>query len=200
MLENQDQLPETALVVAARACLKRHGMSASGLHGLSHWWRVRHNAQLLAPAMGASMRVTRLFAIFHDAHRQDDGHDPEHGPRAAAWLAQVRKGDPTVEDACAATRAVICGLSEREFESLHEACRLHTGTRHHGDASVATCFVADRLDLSRVGSRPDPAWLPLPRSVVSDQVIEAAMQRSRLGLAWPGGEEIGRVWGVAEGP
>ena len=189
-------LPEPALVAAALANLRRNGMHPWGLHGLAHWWRVRHNAQLLAPALGASVKVAQLFAIFHDSHRQDDNEDPQHGPRAAAWLAQVRNGDTTVHGACEVTRQVIVALTHAEFNSLHQACLLHTGSRHHPDATVAACFTADRLDLSRVGIRPDPAWMPVPAHLVDDTVIEAAVQRELLGLAWPGGEEIGRVWGL----
>ena len=189
-------LPEPALVAAALANLRRNGMRPWGLHGVAHWWRVRHNAQLLAPALGASVKVARLFAIFHDSHRQDDDEDPQHGPRAAAWLAQLRSGDMTAHGACEATRQVIVALTHAEFSNLHQACLLHTGSRHHPDATVAACFTADRLDLSRVGIRPDPAWMPVPTHLVDDTFIEAAMQRELLGLAWPGGEEIERVWGL----
>ena len=78
----------------------------------------------------------------------------------------------------------------------HTACDLHTGTRHHDDPTVAACFVADRLDLSRVGFRPDPRRMPAPAALVDDAFIEAAMERERKRLALPGGAEIETVWGV----
>ncbi|MCE2884462.1 MAG: hypothetical protein LW806_06120, partial [Planctomycetaceae bacterium] len=110
-------LPEATLIAAALANVRQNGMRAWGLHGLAHWWRVRHNGLLVADAMGANPRVVRLFAIFHDSHREDDGYDREHGPRAAAWLARVRNGDRTAHGACEATFAMIAALAAAEFES-----------------------------------------------------------------------------------
>jgi uncharacterized protein len=164
------------------------------MHGLAHWWRVRHNGLLVADAMGASARVVTLFAIFHDSHRNNDGADRQHGPRAAAWLARVRRGLDA--ECCFVTSETIRALSDGEFESLRVACELHTGTPHHDDPTVAACFVADRLDLSRVGFRPDPRRMPAPAAFVDDAFIEAAMERERKRLAWPGGAEIETVWGV----
>ncbi len=46
----------------------------------------------------------------------------------------------------------------------------------------AACFVADRLDLSRVGFRPDPRRMPAPAGLLTDAVIDAAMERERVGL------------------
>jgi hypothetical protein len=70
-------------------------------------------------------------------------------------------------------------LTDAEFGSLYTACDLHTGTPHHDDPTVAACFVADRLDLSRVGFRPDPRRMPAPAALVDDAFIEAAMERER---------------------
>jgi uncharacterized protein len=206
------ELPESTLLAASLAHVRRCGMDPWGLHGLAHWWRVRHNAQLLALATGASLRVVRLFAIFHDSHRHDDGHDPEHGARAATWLAAVRSRTHSssrhdngsalthrdaAASACPVTTAVIGGLSDAEFEGLHQACLLHTGTRYHSDPTVATCFAADRLDLSRVEITPDPEWMPVPEHILTPKVIAAAIARERGGLSWQGGgEELERVWGV----
>ena len=189
-------LPERALIAAAVANVERCGMRAWGLHGLAHWWRVRHNGLLVAGATGASARVVTLFAIFHDSHRADDGYDKEHGPRAAAWLRRVRDGDGDAHGACETTRATISALSPGEFDALHAACDLHTSATHHDDPSVAACFVADRLDLSRVGFRPDPLRMPGPAELLEPAFIEAAMERERLGLGWQGGSAIAAVWGV----
>jgi uncharacterized protein len=98
--------------------------------------------------------------------------------------------------ACATTLATLRALTDAEFNSLYTACDLHTGTPHHDDPTVAACFVADRLDLSRVGFRPDPRRMPAPAGLVDDAFIEAAMERERKRLAWPGGAEIETVWGV----
>jgi uncharacterized protein len=160
------------------------------MHGLEHWWRVRHNGLLVAGSMGASRRVVTLLAIFHDSHRNDDGADRKHGPRAAAWLRNARDGRAAC--ACTTTLETLRALTDAEFNSLYTACDLHTGTRHHDDPTVAACFVADRLDLSRVGYRPDPARMPAPAALVDDAFIDAAMERERKRLAWPGGRRSRR--------
>jgi uncharacterized protein len=189
-------LPERALVAASVSHVLGRRMHPWGLHGLAHWWRVRHNGLLVADAMGASARVVTLFAIFHDSHRNDDGADRQHGPRAAAWLAQVRSGDRTAQGACDATFDTIGALADGEFAALATACELHTSAARHDDPTVAACFVADRLDLSRVGFRPDPRRMPPAPQLLDRAFIEAAIERERLGLGWPGGAEIGAVWGV----
>jgi uncharacterized protein len=192
-------LPEPALVEAAVANVRRNRMDPWGLHGLAHWWRVRHNGLLVAEAMGANARVVTLFAIFHDSHREDDGHDAEHGPRAAAWLARVRAdgaADHAAHAACATTIDTLRALDDAEFGALHAACELHTRATHHDDPTVAACFVADRLDLSRVGYRPDPRRMPAGSALLTPEFIDAAIARERAGLAWHGGDEIHAVWGV----
>ena len=194
-----DPLPESALIAAAVANVERCGMRPWGLHGLAHWWRVRHNGLLVADAIGANPRVVALFAIFHDSHREDDGYDREHGPRAAAWLARVRNDDHTAHGACETTFATIRALDDAAFTSLHAACELHTSATHHDDPSVAACFVADRLDLSRVGYRPDPNRMPKSAalsSLLTRDLIDAAIARERATLTWPGGNDIERIWGV----
>ncbi len=187
-------LPERALVAASVSHVLGRRMHPWGLHGLAHWWRVRHNGLLVADAMGASARVVTLFAIFHDSHRNDDGADRQHGPRAAAWLARVRRGQDA--DCCVVTSDTIGALADGEFAALATACELHTSAARHDDPTVAACFVADRLDLSRVGFRPDPRRMPSAPKLLDAAFIDAAMDRERLGLGWPGGAEIRSTWAV----
>jgi uncharacterized protein len=193
------ELPERKLIATAIGLVRKRRMDPWGLHGLAHWWRVRHNGLLVSDALGANPRVVRLFAIFHDSHREDDGTDPEHGPRAAEWLAKVRHATEAGACECSETCATLRSLTDAEFLALHTACDLHTRASHHDDATVAACFVADRLDLSRVGFRPDPRLMPAPATLLHRDFIEAAMARERAGLAWPGGAEIEEVWGVRGG-
>lgn len=196
-LPSPHALPERELIAVALGHLRKRHMPPWGLHGLAHWWRVRHNGLLVAGEMGANPRVLILFAIFHDSHRNNDGADPQHGRRAADWLLETREGRTLCSSA--ATLTTLRSLSDTEFHSLHAACDLHTSQIHHPDPSVAACFVADRLDLSRVGFRPDPRRMPAPAPLVTTAFIDAAIERQRTHLEWPGGSEIEPVWGVQPG-
>ena len=60
----------------------------STIHGLAHWRQVEFNGLLLAPITGADVTVVRLFALFHDCKREDDGYDETHGERGAAFAKE----------------------------------------------------------------------------------------------------------------
>jgi len=193
-------IDERAILVTCMSHQQRRSMEAWGLHGVGHWWRVRHNGLLIAAQTGADERVVRMFSLFHDAFREDDGYDEAHGVRAADWLLAVRSGDESVHDpACVASRVAIGSLDDASFARLETACRLHTTARFHEDPTVATCFVADRLDLSRVGVMPDRRYLPVAPSIVSDEVIAAAVRRSGRELHAELAVELERSWGVRPG-
>jgi uncharacterized protein len=106
---------------------------------------VRHNGLLLAPHTGANTRVIEYFAFLHDLGRENDYHDPEHGCRAAA-IAKSIAGD-------------LIAVTVDELDLLIEACRGHSDGHLVADVTVMTCWDADRLDLGRVGIRPDPQRL-----------------------------------------
>lgn len=125
----------------------------SNHHGVEHWTRVERNASYLASKVpDADPLVVRAFALVHDCCREDDGHDPEHGPRAAKTVYQW-----------AASYGDQWGLNRRQTGHLMAACDLHTrastedGFNYPLTAQV--CFDADRLDLGRVGIAPDPDML-----------------------------------------
>jgi uncharacterized protein len=111
-----------------------------GLHGVGHWGRVLENGLLLAESTGADIEVIRLFSVFHDACRRNDGIDPGHGKRGAE-LAKSYRG-------------MHFELPQTKFELLYEACVGHTDGGRHGDITVLTCWDADRLDLSRAFITP----------------------------------------------
>ena len=115
------------------------------LHGISHWDRVFENGQKLMTAE-ANPLVVGLFAYLHDSCRMNDMLDLEHGPRAAAFIDEIR-------------RTQLAEVPDEEIELLKEACRLHTVAAKTGNSTVDTCFDADRLDLWRVGITPDPERL-----------------------------------------
>ncbi|MCW0218423.1 MAG: hypothetical protein OJI67_08895, partial [Prosthecobacter sp.] len=115
------------------------------VHGPDHWKRVERNALILATRTGAKVHVVRLFAIFHDCKRLDDGWDPEHGKRGAAYAATLR--------------GKLFDVSDQDFALLHHACVWHTDARHHEDPTISTCWDADRLDLGRVGMIPRSSYM-----------------------------------------
>lgn len=116
-----------------------------GIHGASHWARVRRNGLMLAKTNGANPRIVEYFAFLHDACRANDGQDSDHGERGARFVAQLGRSR--------------LHLGEAEMNLLIEAVRGHTFGKNHCDITVRTCWDADRLDLTRIGIRPDPTRL-----------------------------------------
>ncbi|MCC6781322.1 MAG: hypothetical protein IT457_00655 [Planctomycetes bacterium] len=120
-------------------------MDWRGIHGAPHWARVRANGLRLCERTGANPRVVELFAFLHDVCRVDDGTDPDHGRRAAE-LAIALAGHAFV-------------LDDAELDDLTLACEAHSEGRQSASLTVLCCWDADRLDLGRVGVRPDPRRL-----------------------------------------
>ena len=116
-----------------------------GAHGSRHWARVRLHGLTIAERTQASARVVELFAFLHDARRRDEWLDPGHGIRSARLVQEL--GARTLR------------ISTEEEELLAYACQYHSDGRMEADVTVQTCWDADRLDLGRVGIRPDPARL-----------------------------------------
>ena len=147
------------------------------VHGIEHWRRVERNGLLLATE-DVNTKVVRLFAYFHDHKRMDDGWDLSHGQRAAENLDNLRT-------------TLLSDLTEEEFYMLRRACLEHTVTQRTGIPTIDACFDADRLDLPRVGYRPDPLLMASPlgaafarQNVVSDdcEISMEALIRARLDL------------------
>ncbi len=116
-----------------------------GIHGAGHWVRVRANGLRLAPLTGADATVVELFAVLHDVCRDDDGSDFDHGARSAELVPEICDQ--------------LLGIGREQAELLAFACRFHTHGGTEADVTVQTCWDADRLDLGRVGIRPDPRYL-----------------------------------------
>lgn len=76
------------------------------------------------------------------------------------------------------------------------ACELHTSTITTDDATINTCFAADRLDLARVGYEPDPRLIPVDRAILTRAFIHSAMQRTHGRLAWVDEREFLETWGM----
>jgi uncharacterized protein len=115
------------------------------IHGPSHWKRVEQNGIILASRTGANVEVVRLFALFHDSKRISDLVDDGHGARGAEYAAKLRGS--------------WFHLDDQAFALLHYACVWHTDQEFSADATIGTCWDADRLDLGRVGIIPHEDYL-----------------------------------------
>jgi uncharacterized protein len=137
-------IPDAAALLAAidAGCTNR----TSGIHGQAHWRAVAWTGcDLLAGEPDADPAVVLLFAMFHDSMRLDDGHDPRHGPRAAVFARSLH--------------GRFFHLPDDRLRWLELACDGHTTERHSGNPTTAVCWDADRLNLWRIGVRPDPHYL-----------------------------------------
>lgn len=117
----------------------------SGTHGANHWGRVHHHALVLAAARGADALVVELFSFLHDSQRQDEGGDRRHGERGAEYARSLQ--------------GRFYELQPARLEVLMHAIRFHSDGKLSTDATIQTCWDADRLDLGRVGRTPSPEFL-----------------------------------------
>lgn len=134
----------------------------AGTHGFKHWTRVFSIGQQLSEQQGVNSKVVQLFSVFHDSQRRNEHLDPDHGPRGARLALHLREYLP---------------LDDEEFELLTIACSQHTSSRNHADITVQACFDSDRLDLWRIGVKPEPEFLCTPMGKLPT-TIEAAYERS----------------------
>jgi len=120
-----------------------HRLFESERHGLTHWKQVEFNGLLLATETGADTVVVRLFALFHDSKRANDGPDIVHGARGAEF-AKTCFEEHRLD------------ITQEQFDKLYHACKFHTTEPRSGDTTIDTCYDADRLDLGRVDIALDP--------------------------------------------
>jgi uncharacterized protein len=125
------------LIAAIRA---QYRLDWDGIHGWGHWQRVREIGLRLAQRTGADPGVVEIFAYLHDACRQNDDSDPEHGMRAAVFAGTLR--------------GVHFELQDHKFDLLCHAMTGHSMGEVDDRAEVGTCWDADRLDLGRVHITP----------------------------------------------
>ena len=123
------------------AVRKEYRLGWSGIHGVSHWARVRKVGLQLAAMTGARPDVVELFAFLHDSCRHGDGRDPDHGRRAVEFARRLR--------------GECFSLDDEGFALLCEAMEFHSKGLMDADVTVQTCWDADRLDLGRVDIQPE---------------------------------------------
>jgi len=115
-------------------------LDQSSFHGWSHWKSVEENGLLLIEHTGADIDIVRLFAMFHDSKRENEGSDPDHGKRGAGFAKILRGKNFDLEDS--------------KFEKLIYTCTWHNKHMLTDDTDIGTCWDADRLDLIRIGITP----------------------------------------------
>ncbi len=120
--------------------IARFALGDWSLHGPNHWRNVERNGLQLCRLNGADEMVVRLFALFHDVERQNEGHDPDHGRRGAELVEQLH--------------GRVFTVSDKQMQLLLEACRYHNDGLTSREVSIGTCWDADRMDLPRVGIVP----------------------------------------------
>ena len=125
--------------------LRGYALPVGGDHGVVHWARVLENGLRVAEANGADREVVTLFALFHDCRRFNEHWDDQHGLRGGEFARSLR--------------GKLLYLDDARFQLLYEACRLHSDGHTSGDPTLLACWDADRLDLGRVGIRPEPHLL-----------------------------------------
>jgi hypothetical protein len=77
----------------------RHASGAnSRIHGQTHWASVAAAGLVLCGmAPEADPEVVLLFACLHDAMRQNEGRDPDHGQRIPKLPGTTDRGAPLPE-------------------------------------------------------------------------------------------------------
>jgi uncharacterized protein len=114
--------------------------------------------------MGLARRpLVFLSALFHDSMRFNDNHNSLHGPREAELARELHDEAFDLEDA--------------DMGLLGFACKEHTNGGVSSDPTVGVCWDSVRLNLWRVGIKPDPRWLST-KSARSEQRIPWARGRS----------------------
>lgn len=122
-------------------------LSPVSIHGLGHWKHVEAIGRHLSASTGAEVAVVVHFAYLHDSRRINENDDTGHGKRAAEYIRDLaRKG--------------YLELRLDSVNRLLNACEIHSiSTSKPTDRTIMTCLDADRLDLIRLGIRPEPVFL-----------------------------------------
>lgn len=115
-----------------------------GLHGIGHTARVLVWAEqvaqgLLRDGVPLDVEVVRWAAALHDVRRADDGADPQHGSRAAAWIEQQLGSLP------------IRSLAPAQIAAIRYCCTWHVpGDQHAPWVTPELACLKDGDGLDRV--------------------------------------------------
>lgn len=137
-IENENNASSKANELNLQRFIHDKLLKKRGIHGIEHFMNVEAFGLMLARKTGAEVDVVKWFAYLHDYCRKTDGTDPDHGPKAAEYIQEIRN-------------TYLSGLVDYQVEMLQIACKYHTILDHSTEDTIDTCFDADRLDLPRVG-------------------------------------------------
>jgi uncharacterized protein len=144
--------------------LSQFKINQRGVHGPSHWARVKHHGLMIGEQVGADLEVIKLFAFLHDSQRLSEYRDPEHRFRAAQYAKSLN--------------GKFFNLNPDQMDLLTLAMEGHSDGELHLHPTIQTCWDADRLDLGRVGIKPSDEFL----SATAANYIEMAYEWSVTGL------------------
>jgi uncharacterized protein len=135
-----------------------------GLHGIDHWNRVAAHGRTIGSLQGlhkSDLLIVELFSYLHDACRQSEGIDRNHGQRAAVMAFDLN--------------GLYYDLSKCNLDRLCDAIAEHSFGGVSKDVAIQTCWDADRLDLGRVGIFPSQEYL----SPIAAGLVDSALELNR---------------------
>jgi uncharacterized protein len=136
----------------------RSKIDFNGLHGFSHWRSIFRTGTQLSHNIDRT--VLFYFSVFHDFFRENEYHDSGHGKRALLVIPNIQAYMREAHFDKIQIDSVISKLSfalehhdlpPEEFEALDNSLK--------NDDTVRFCIDSDRLDLGRVGIRPESRFL-----------------------------------------
>lgn len=142
--------------------MKRYKLDPHGIHGPWHWARVLDNGLRIAALNGADIKIIAHFALLHDCCRRRDNFDPGHGGRAALF-----------------SNSLDMDLTYLQRVTLCRALSGHTFHLHSRDLTIATCWDADRLDISRT-MRDIESFLLTTKEAKDPDTMKWAQERGEL--------------------
>jgi hypothetical protein len=156
-------------------------------HGSAHWRRVERNGLLLAPRTGAVVDVVRLFAVFHDSRREQDGWDGGHGARAADYAASLRGVLFELNDAHLELLRYACTWEPMVQSNLVKPSQTQSNQKDSAIRSSFFCLLPWVAELSirrNPTSRTGTRRLERPRTAPSALRLFPSPRRRGVGVRW----------------
>lgn len=138
----------------------RFALETDSIHGPDHWRAVLANGMALANSLQSDRSLVAVFSLLHDCCRENEWHDPQHGPRAAGVARELN--------------GRFFDFSETRLSRLAEAIHWHDAGKTSSDLDISCCWAADRIELRRVGIEParwgfcDKTW-PLSERILASR-------------------------------